>query len=1151
MYRKVAILLLLTVGIATAGNAQDYWDDLKVWQVNKVLPHADITPTDSHWVMSLNGIWSFIFYERAEYAHRGLEKGASIMPDFDPRQDLRQWDSIVVPGNLELQGYGTPVYVNMRNEFPSNPPHAPRAYNPTGVYARDVEIPEEWLDGRRVFFRIGAASSAVELYVNGEFVGYSEDSKTPAEWEIGDVAKSGRNRICIILHRWSDGSYLECQDMWRMSGITRDVEIYSLPDICIEDYRVDAMLDTNDYKTGKLGITVFLNKYGESPHTIAVSVPELGLFKRRPVYCIDSGLCLCRFDFDIPDVKQWTADSPNLYTLGIKLLNEDDSVLQLIEQQTGFRTIEIKHGLLCVNGKPVTIKGVNRHEHNAHTGHVVSREQMERDIQLMKANNINAVRTCHYPDDEYWYELCDRYGLYVWDEANNESHAQGYGKHSLAKKEEWTEPIWYRVNNMVWRDRNHPSVIVWSLGNECGNGVCFEEAYRRTKAADPTRPVSYERAELDWNTDIVGVMYPSVDFLAWYGRTMDSLAAGFKIHDSSLGIRPYIMVEYCHAMGNSLGGLSDYWDTIRRYPYLQGGFIWDWQDQGLHKDVAAIFESQKHIALGGDLGVLPGIDDDNDFCANGICDAYGNPYLCMEEVKAVYGDRMVADTVSVLRSHTSVFRSPFKHGKNLRTKQQNGLTYFEGDDFEICIDYSKGMMKHYKWHGVEMLRDMRLNLWRPPTQNDRADRNGAAAWQGLECLKTINKSCRVNTFLIDSTSYALTTVVMEYCLVTDDGEAMPVREIIEIADNGAFQVSVRLQGEGVFRTFARVGLQTLIPGRYTGTTWQGYNCERYPDRRAAGQYGIWCYPDMRYFTWLHAVPQEEGNREAYRLSLNDGPHPLEISIDGRSLFYFSRHRHPDSIVAAYDRWWKMPEPDTTYSILNIDSRMAGIGTATCGPGVREKYRLSGDSAYTFRFTFTPHDNEPIDFHAPFDDYFGYNPLVEKPFESKSRPSGIKKITSSLPPDAPYDKDFFSVFFDGRRAVAGNYSEGWAGWSGIDTLELAIKTKKKNNKNVIIGFCHAPGDWVLAPAKVQIWMPDENSWNDLEQKTKIKDMRDGRQRVTFATKPPNKRERALFRRRAAHQGKTVKIRIIHPATLPDWHAYKGNKAWMMIDEMKVE
>ena len=1150
--RILTLIALLLVANSTIGQ-RDYWDDLKVYEVGKVAPHADIIPADSHWVMDLGGMWSFLYYERAEYVHRGLEKGAYIMPDFDPKQDLRRWDSIIVPGNLELQGYGVPVYVNMKNEFPSNPPHAPRGYNPTGVYARDVEIAEEWI-GRSVYFRIGAAASAVELYVNGEFVGYSEDSKTPAEWEIGRYVKSGKNRICIILHRWSDGSYLECQDMWRMSGITRDVTMYCLPKSHITDYRIDALLDTVDYGSGKVNVTIY--GQGHSDGLLAeVSLPALGIGRTLPFFELDTALLLSHTELRITGVKPWSAESPDLYAITIKLKDQNGRTIQTIEKQIGFRTVEIKDDLLCVNGKPVTIKGVNRHEHNAWTGHVVSREQMENDIRLMKENNINAVRTSHYPDDEYWYELCDRYGLYVWDEANNESHAQGYGEHSLAKKAEWTEPIWYRVNNMIQRDRNHPSVIVWSMGNECGNGICFEEAYRRAKATDPTRPVSYERAELDWNTDIVGIMYPSVDFLSEYAR-----------NDTSG--RPYIMVEYCHAMGNSLGGLSDYWDTIDKYPSLQGGFIWDWQDQGLDRTPAMemptnggivdVFFRYPQVSLGGDMGELPGIEDDGDFCANGICDAYGNPYTCMEEVKAVYGDRANVNENLNSEGKMREYRKK-KTGATIMVKKcDNGAVQMKGEDFEIEIDVERGEVARYEWKGEEMLRNVRLNLWRPPTQNDRADRNGARAWEGLEKLKINMLSVDIKDITNDTTRYATSEVVMDYLMTNEAGESMPVREVVEVADDGAMQISVRLQGEGVYRTFARVGLQGKLPNEFVDATWLGYDAERYPDRRTAGKYGLWYYYNWRNTTEYHAVPQEEGNREAVRLFIVNPQKQkaMRFTIDNSTLLNFSIHEYEDSVVAAFDRWWKMPAPDDKYSIINLDSRIAGLGTATCGPGVREKYRLSGDSTYTFRFTITPLDWRSFTADSmPNCAPFGHNELIDVPMPSTNKTINIKNIKASKGPSKQYGNAFPGALYDGKRAIAGDYSEGWTGWSGMDTLTLNVNTSIRHTRSITIGTCHAPDDWVLTPTKVEIWDTHRKVWQECARTT-INDERHGRQRVVFQCEPRYKMLRCLLGKHLCHYRtvyptKKITIRIIHPSTLPDWHTYKGEKAWLMIDEIEVK
>lgn len=1136
--KRFLLLIISIISIQITEAQQDYWDDLSVYQIGKVSPHADVTPTDSQWFMNLNGAWSFKYYDRAEYVHRGLERGGHIMPDYAKQQDISSWDSIKVPGNLELQGFGIPVYVNMRNEFPSNPPYAPRAYNPTGVYARDVVVPEGWLQ-RRTFLKIGAAASAVELFVNGEFVGYSEDSKTPAEWEIGKYLESGKNRVVIILHRWSNGSYLECQDMWRMSGITRDVTMYSLPKNHITDYRIDATLDTTDYSTGKLNLTIY--GQGHSDGLLAeVSVPELNVKERLPFIELDTAFLLCHREIKIADVASWSSENPFLYTVIIKLKDRSDNTIQTIEKQIGFRTVEIKDGLLCVNGKPVTIKGVNRHEHDAYTGHVVSRKQMENDVRLMKENNINAVRTCHYPDDEYWYELCDRYGLYVWDEANNESHAQGYGEQSLAKKKEWTEPIWYRVNNMVQRDRNHPSVIVWSLGNECGNGVCFEEAYRRTKATDPTRPVSYERAELDWNTDIVGIMYPSVDYLSWYAR-----------NDTSR--RPYIMVEYCHAMGNSLGGLSDYWDTIRKYPCLQGGFIWDWKDQGIAMADDELRNQRKFVndklkvaweALGGDLGELPGIEDDGDFCANGICNAYGKPYPCMEEVKAVYG------AASGIKKYLRAAKITHKRAKmqpdykNVAPVTKERLTLSAGET-NITINQSTATIEYFAWKGDTMLKDMRLNLWRPPTQNDRADPNGAAAWEGLERLKV--KGCKALVASAEKCKEA----ILDYVLTDGEGGDIAVRQIVECSEDGAMRISCMVNPMGNFRTLARVGIQARLPFMYERTRWYGSPNEVYPDRRFSSRVERNEVDDWMWLTEYHAVPQEEGNHESLTLELNkDSSKYLHIHADGK-MFNFSIHPYSDSIMAANKRWnfyypiWEALEEG---AILNLDSRVAGLGTATCGPGVRQKYQLSGDSVYTFSFSFIPsYDTMNL---QVVEDLFGDNKEMRKPLLTEKPLNKIETIHCGTTPNKQYSKGYPTIIYDGKRGVAGNWNAGWAGWEGIDTLNMTIRTSCKDIASVRIGSCHAPDDWVLMPDKVEVWFPDRKEWVACRKRETVDTMH-GRQRVSYSCFPRHKKKRWLGGWKVVSLSKEVKIRIIQSPTLPDWHTYKGEKAWLMIDEIKID
>ena len=440
------------------------------------------------------------------------------------------------------------------------------------------------------------------------------------------------------------------------------------------------------------------------------------------------------------------------------------------------------------------------------------------------------------------------------------------------------------------------------------------------------------------------------------------------------------------------------------------------------------------------------------------------------------------------------------------------------------------------------MRGLRLNLWRPPTQNDRADRNGAAAWEGLERLKFQRFRVRTQKQLpTDSSHLMIIEFVMDYNLLTPDGDAMPLREIFEIASDGAMQVSVRLQGEGVFKTFARVGLQGKIPKSYSTTTWWGYDAERYPDRRTAGEEGRFRVFDLASLARHHAVPQEEGNREAWQVEFSDynRGRSLTVSIDQKELFNFSRHSYDDTVVAAHDRWWKMPAPDSSWSIFNIDSRLAGVGTATCGPGVRERYLLSGDSTYTFRFSFFPSEVADSNLNVRGNP-FVENKMLSEPLKRVERANLAKSLKASRKPSGKYGKGFPGVLHDGRHGVAGDWGSGWVGWEGAESVVLEVKTKKRGATNVAVSFGHAPDDWVMMPEKVEVWVPKQKAWVPLTIVNRVKDPRHGRQRVTFALKESG----------VKIQKSKLKIRITGVGRLPEWHAYKGEKAWLMVDEIRV-
>jgi len=633
MRRSIPLLgaLLVSTNPCTglAAQAVPDWENPSVIGINKEAPRATAYPFEtsalaetgdplhSQYYQLLNGRWRF------HWVRSPAERPQDFyQEDFDDQG----WDLIPVPSNWEVQGYGVPIYLNQPYEFEKNPPFIHHDYNPVGSYRTTFNVPNGWGD-REIFLHFGAVKSAVYVWVNGQKVGYSQGSKLPAEFNITEFVRPGDNLLAVEVYRWSDGSYLECQDFWRISGIERDVFLWAAPRVHIRDYFVKAGLDDR-YVEGRLSVDVTVANY-DTVRSATVSVamrlvdPRTGSTLTSPRIRMDTpepgSEASASVRQDVRGIRHWTAETPDLYDLYLSLVAESGDTLEVIRQRVGFRTVEVKDGLLQVNGVPITIKGVNRHEHDPYTGHVMTEERMLEDIRLIKAANMNAVRTSHYPDDPRWYELADEYGLYLVGEANIESHGMGYHPDTtLGNNPEWELAHVDRMQRMVERDKNHPSVIIWSMGNEAGNGVNFYAAYRWTKERDDTRPVQYERAIQDWDTDLFVPMYPGPDRLEAYALTHPE--------------RPLIMCEYAHAMGNSVGNFTDYWEVIDRYPSLQGGFIWDWVDQGLFK----VTEAGDTIwGYGGDFGP-PGTPSDGNFLINGLVqpDRFPNPHYY--EVQHVY-----------------------------------------------------------------------------------------------------------------------------------------------------------------------------------------------------------------------------------------------------------------------------------------------------------------------------------------------------------------------------------------------------------------------------------------------------------------------------------------------------------------------------------
>ena len=644
--KKTAVLIaclgLLAVAMAPSQNGPEDWENPAALHAGTEAPRATfvpypdaasalrLAPKESPRYLSLNGPWKF------HWAPRPADRPLDF---WKPAVDVSGWKETSVPSNWTFQGYDVPIYVNMSYEFAPNPkpPFVPHDHNPVGSYRRTFTVPANWA-GMDVYLHFGAVKSFFDVWVNGEKIGFSKDSKTPAEWNITRFLKPGENVLAAEVYRWSDGSYLECQDFWRLAGIERDVYLYAAPKVRIRDFEVRAGLDAARAK-GRLDVMVSLSADDPDPLRSWPSPVSLTLFDPagRKVLTAAAGTTRKEasppggqadaplgkgtgvfFQEAVDNVKPWSAETPNLYRLVLELRDRNGKTLEAVTSKIGFRTSEIKNGQLLVNGAAVLLKGVNRHEHDPYTAHVISEESMRRDIELMKQSNINAVRTCHYPNDPLWYELCDEYGLYVVDEANIESHGMGYGPESLAKDPAWGPAHLDRIARMVERDKNHPSVIIWSLGNEAGDGINFEKAYAWLKKRDPSRPVQYERAELRPHTDIYCPMYASIEEMLKYGSVKQT--------------RPLIQCEYAHSMGNSTGNLQDYWDAIESHDQLQGGFIWDWVDQGF---AAKNAKGEPFWAFGGDYGPAD-VPSDQNFCCNGLVGPDRTPHPALFEVKKVY-----------------------------------------------------------------------------------------------------------------------------------------------------------------------------------------------------------------------------------------------------------------------------------------------------------------------------------------------------------------------------------------------------------------------------------------------------------------------------------------------------------------------------------
>ena len=1008
------MMLAVLVIIPAAAQQQPEWQSQYAVGLNKLNPHAYVWPyataadvqkgayEESPYYMSLNGKWKFHWVKNPDTRPKDFYK---------PSFYTGGWADINVPGNWERQGYGTAIYVNETYEFDDkmfnfkkNPPLVPSEENEVGSYRRTFTIPAGW-EGRRVILCCEGVISFYYAWVNGEFLGYNQDSKTPAEWDITDKLKKGENTIALEVYRWSAGAYLECQDMWRLSGIERDVYLYSTPKQYIADYKVTSILEKNTYKDGVFELDVTVEGAAAGIATVAYELQnEAGktvLNGSQPVK--SRGLSnLITFDEKrIPDVEKWSAEHPNLYTLILELKDANGKVTEVTGTKVGFRTSEIKDGRFCINGVPVLVKGVNRHEHSQ-LGRTVSKELMEEDIKLMKQHNINTVRNSHYPAHPYWYQLCDRYGLYMIDEANIESHGMGYGPASLAKDSTWLTAHMDRTHRMYERSKNHPAIVIWSLGNESGNGINFERTYDWLKSVEKNRPVQYERAEENYNTDIYCRMYRSVDVIKEYVARKDIY-------------RPFILCEYLHAMGNSCGGMKEYWDVFENEPMAQGGCIWDWVDQSFRE---VDKDGNWYWTYGGDYGPKD-VPSFGNFCCNGLVNAVREPHPHLLEVKKIYqnikstlvdkknltirvknwfdfsdlneyllhwsvtGD----DGTIVAEGSKEVTCAPHavvditlgavKIPKTLREAYLNlswtrvKATPLVTSDWEVAydqfvlpvsknswsgkpakagnttfvVDEATGALKSLCLDGEELLASpITLSLFRPATDNDNRDQNGAKLWRqaGLDHL----------TQKVVSLKEGKNKTTVKADILNAEGKKIGNAEFLYALNrDGSMKVQTTFEPDtSLVKSMARLGITFEMKDTYENVTYLGRGeHETYTDRNQSGKIGVYKTTPERMFHY-YVVPQSTGNRTDVRwLQLTD-EHGKGCWIEANSFFQFSTFPFSD-VILEKARHINELKRDGKITI-HLDAEQAGVGTATCGPGVLPSY-LVPLTKQTFDFTIYP------------------------------------------------------------------------------------------------------------------------------------------------------------------------------------------------------
>ncbi|MXN90907.1 DUF4981 domain-containing protein [Flavobacterium sp. Sd200] len=1001
---------------------QNEWENPKAVDRNKLQPHATYVmydkqedavkenPTASGYYKSLNGTWKF-----------NIVKKTSDRPENFYATDLNDnsWKNIPVPSNWEMEGHDIPIYTNIVYPFPKNPPFIGGDYNPVGSYRKTFTVPESWA-GNNVVLHFGSISGYARIFVNGKEAGMTKASKTPAEFDITKFLKKGENLLAVQVTRFHDGSYLEDQDFWRLSGIERDVYLQAQPAVSVKDYEVVAGLD-DAYVNGTLSATVTIDNAKKAKSSVKFTLLDS---TNKEVYSEVKPVAGATVTFTktISHVNQWSSETPYLYRYIIEW-DAQGGKKGYISGRTGFRRVEIKNAQLLVNGNAVMVHGVNLHEHHPTKGHAPDRDMMRKDVALMKQNNINAIRMSHYPHDPYIYDLCDEYGLYVVDEANIETHHMGAElQNSFDKSKhpaylpEWAPAHLDRIKRMLETDKNHPSIIIWSMGNECGNGPVFYDAYKWLKGRDASRPVQFEQAGENSDTDIVCPMYPGINSMKKYAAATVT--------------RPYIMCEYAHAMGNSTGNFQEYWDIIASSKHMQGGFIWDWVDQGIKAKDA---NGKDYWAYGGDLGGEK-LQHDENGCADGLVTADRVPDPGVPEVKKVYQDvnfsfannkltlknnffytslrdynfkwellkngeavqsgsfmantqpgkqtdiPLVLDTAENAEYYLNVYaytkaeknlipanheiaREQFKIGGDFfaKTKENNGkLSFkkkgntltFEANGTTGSFDLATGMITSYRKKG-----DTSETLSGFPTPyfwRAPTDNDfGNEMPKKLGIWKSAHSNPTVQGVTVGKKNDAGLPVEVKY-LLKDANVPYVVNYLIQ--NNGDIKVTASIdKTDKNLPEIPRFGMRVELSGNYKDLEYYGRGpWENYSDRNTASFLGVHSDKVANQFVWEYIRPQECGYKtDARWIKLSNGNSSFTV-IGAQPLSFSALNVSTESLDPGLKKNGRHINDvhPEDKVYLHIDLAQRGVGGDTSWGALPHQQYLLKDNKYTYTYTIS-------------------------------------------------------------------------------------------------------------------------------------------------------------------------------------------------------